>query len=49
MPSRLAKFFDKEEEISRSKDDGRGRASRTSEIPRARRKFLQAPLKVVLQ
>ena len=41
-------FSDTEEERSRSKEDGRGRASRTSENPRTRTTFMQAPLKAVL-
>ena len=48
-PRRRAKFSDKEEERRRNKEDGRGRASRTSENPRTRRTFLQAPFEAVLQ
>ena len=37
------------EEDLEEKEDGRGRASRTSEIPRARTRFLQAPFAAPLQ
>ena len=46
---RRAKFYDKEEERSGTKEDGRGRASRTSENPRTRTTFMQAPFEAVLQ
>ena len=39
-PSRRAKFSDKEEERSRIKDDGRGRASTTFENLRTRTTFM---------
>ena len=48
-PRRRAKFSDKEEERSRIKDDGRGRASTTCENPRTRTTFLKAPFEAVLQ
>ena len=48
-PRRRAKFSDKEEERSRTKDYGRGRASRTTENPRTRTTFMQAPFDAVLQ
>ena len=41
--------FDTEEERSRSKDDGRGHASRTSENPRTRTTLLQVPFEVILE